>query len=92
VERRYFGSISPARGIVVEIYRCPKNNKSLFDLDQQVERIRANGKWEPDEAGLRGIYNEMLQGWFDEKTDEISEEEAEAMIELWHKEGWPGRS
>ena len=87
---RYFGRDSGVE--TYEIYRCPNNAKSLFDLDQCVERIKKNGNWEPDEKGVTGLSNEKSQGWFHEKTDEITEAEALSLIERWQKTDWPGRS
>jgi len=91
MEWRYFGRTAGLDRIL-EIYRCPSNGKSLFEQDERaIQRIRRSGSWEFDPIGERAIANEEATGWFDEETNEISEDEANELIEKWRQNSWPGR-
>jgi hypothetical protein len=85
---KYYGRTSGVK--VYEIYRAPENGKKIADQDARVvERLHANGSWSSDPED-KGIWNEMLSGWFDD-ADEMPEQEMNRYLAIWRKEGWPGR-
>jgi hypothetical protein len=86
---KYFGRSGPD-GVIYELYRLPYTDKKIrLDDIHKMERIHSDGKWVNDPKD-RGLYDEMLSGWFDYQ-DEISEEEANRLIDEWKEIGWPGR-
>lgn len=75
---------------LLEIYRCPKNGKRL---DQQ----RLEDVWIRNEDGtwssnmMSRILDVIMKGWFNETTDEITEQQATDYYQKWKKSGkWPG--
>src|SRR5678815_5169712 len=88
---RYFGRTG-GTGEVYELYRCPANGVALFDQPGgAIHRLRKNGSWTSDPIGERAIANEEATGYFDEKSDELTEEQALHLFEEWRKHKWPGR-
>ncbi len=85
---KYFGYFSPTGRGCVRIFRCPNNQFSLID-QEVIERAFPNGVWRPDELAVRNLLNERYTGWFSEKDDELSEEDAFSLLADWDKNGWP---
>ena len=85
---KYYGRTSGVK--VYEIYRAPDNGKRIGQQDpQQVARLCSDGAWRSD-PNDKGIWNEMLSGWFDD-GDEMSEDKMKEFVERWQRDGWPGR-
>lgn len=86
---RYFGR--DAMGVkVFEIYRCPANGKRIqFQRHEDVQLLLKDGSWRPNMQ--RVLVDEIHSGKFDEKIDEISEEEAMEYYKTWLATEWPGR-
>jgi len=61
------------------IYRWPANGKSLKDQEREdIQVFGLNGEWLRTERA--GIFSVMLNGWFSEGSDEISEQAAQQFI------------
>lgn len=85
---RYFGRRGTAQ--IYEIYRLPASVQGLsLDDTLKLERLRKDGSWihNPKDDG---VWREMASGWFD-GDDEITAEDAAALVEHWRKTRWPGR-
>lgn len=86
---RYFGRDSNGP-TVFEIYRCPANGKRInFQRHEDVQLLLKDGSWRPNMQ--RVLMDEISDGQFDEKLDEISEEEAMKYYHTWLAGDWPGR-
>jgi hypothetical protein len=86
-EWKYFGQDSGC-GTIYRIYRCHNNQVSLSD-QEVIELALPNGVWVQDEPAVRNLLNERFAGWFSEMEDEITEEEAVALLAQWDRAGWP---
>ena len=72
-----------------EVYRFPNNGKDLFGQNiEDVELLFEDGSWHGNyQVRLTDV---MMQGWFAESKDEITEAEAMAYFEKWKASKWPG--
>lgn len=84
---KYFGQDSGC-GSIYRIFRCPSNQLRLMD-QEVIERAFPSGVWKSDELAVRNLLNERYTGWFSEKDDELTENEALEMLADWDKNGWP---
>ena len=88
---RYFGR-TDVYGKAFEIYRIPANGNPFHEQERSdVERLRRDGSWAYDPADVDGIWREVFFGDFDEKQDELAEEEVKKLFQEWSMNGWPGR-
>lgn len=84
---KYFGQHSGC-GPIYRVFRCPNDAIELWD-QPLIERAFPNGVWKEDSQAERVLMNEHLQGWFSPKDEELSEEDALALLADWDKNGWP---
>lgn len=69
---RYF---EQSRGLGSQLYRFPANGKNLYEqAHADVEVYKGFGRWSGNHK-MR-LVDEDLKGWFDEKQDELSLEDA----------------
>jgi len=69
---RYF---EHTRGVGSTVYRWPDNGLPLQKQDiSAVERFTQDGQWVGGQR--QRLRDELLKGWFDEKSDEISVQRA----------------
>src|SRR5579883_3493640 len=89
-EWRYFGR-DPGTGKFCEIYRCPANGKSVLQQKlEDVQLLLKDGNWRSNMKNE--LVDASIKGWFDESSDELSEEEAMDYFQKWQAGIWPGRS
>ena len=87
---RYFGRVNPASGKVYEVHRCPDNGKHVEDQEiDDVHLLLRDGSWRPKQREV--LMKEILRGDFDDKGDQITEEEALNLYQSWQAD-WPGRT
>lgn len=85
---RYFKRDSMT-GEVYEIYRCPANGMPVEDQKHgDVYLLLEDGNWRPNMKQV--LVNEIMNGQFDDPSDEISEEEANNYYKQWKLGKWPG--
>jgi hypothetical protein len=54
-------------------------------------RAKKNGSWSAEGSEIKPLINLWLKGDFDPGEDEISEEQAQALLAQWRDGYWPGR-
>lgn len=73
---RYFEA---SRGLGSTIYRFPKNGLPLLKQDiADVERLTSGGQWVKYQRET--LKHELFKGWFEEKSDEITIQRAQELI------------
>jgi hypothetical protein len=75
---RYFRRTSEV-GTLYGLYRCPKNGRSLRQQAlADVEIYRQDGTWLDSQR--ERLWEAEVSGWFDETSDEISEDQASQLM------------
>ena len=73
---RYFQQTRVAKP---DIYRWPANGKPLEEqATSDVERYIGNGRWQNFQRNR--LLDEMMKGWFDDVQDEVTREQALALM------------
>lgn len=86
---RYFGR-DAMTGKIIEIYRCPDNGKRVEKQKlEDVHLLLPDGSWQSNMREV--LVDDISKGEFNEKSDEISEEEAMNIYRTWLAGEWPGR-
>ncbi|VAZ77296.1 hypothetical protein [Mycobacterium persicum] len=87
---KYFGR-DAMTGRVIEIFRCPDNGKRLYQQRlEDVHLLLKDGTWRKNMK--IALLDDLVEGRFDERGDEISERDAMNYYSSWQQSGqWPGR-
>lgn len=63
-----------------DVYRMLNNGKKLYENANFVDIYIPKGKWSNESKDIRKIFDDQMTGWFDEESDEITEEEASEIM------------